>query len=154
MNKFEIMKKVIIIILVTIIISVTLISFQKQTQNIVKSQDRYIVYDKSFISVMNNISKDIHGNVETSAFSPYIIYFASRSYRVETPYGIESDDELVKVMKKINCTYLLVFENVSDEEKLKYLFSEKIQDLDKDFQNTNNYSTDYYKIRLYKIKGD
>lgn len=150
MNKLA---KIVIMIIYTVIILITILNFQEQIRNKVDSSP-YYVFDSKFIHTMNNISKDIDGNVETSAFSPHVAYFVSQSYRVESPYGIKSEKELVKIMKKGNFTYLLVFKNFSDIEELKWLFSNKIGDLDEDFQKINNYSTNFYQIYLYKIKGE
>lgn len=140
----------IIILIATIIIIMTMLSFQEQTQNMIKSHEHYIVYDKSFVGAMDNISKATYGGLMTSAFYPYVAYFTGRISM--GPYDIRSEAELVTIMKKNNYTYLLVFENKSDEEKLKPLFSNKIKDLDKYFQRVGNYSTDFYQIFLYKLR--
>lgn len=140
----------IVIVITMIIITMTILSFEEQTKNMVKSHEQYVVYDRSFIGTMNNISKATHGDLMTSAFYPYIAYFTGRFSM--GPYDIKSETELVTIMEKNNYTYLLVFENRSDEEKLKPLFSNKIKDLDKYFQRVGNYSTDFYQIRLYKLR--
>jgi len=135
-----------------LIIIVSIIYFQNEIPNVIRFR-AIIIYDKTIIHAMNNISDLIPKDevLVASTNAPILAYF-TRHY-VKTPYGVSSKESLLDYYNKRNLTYLIVFENKSEVEALKSLFSSTgLKDLDNDFYKIANYTTDYSKIYLYQRK--
>lgn len=143
----------VLIIIIIFIVTSTIVNFQEQIAKEINNISREVIYDKSFADAMKNLSNMIQYNevLVVSAQEPFVTYFTNR--RTHTPYGIKSKDELINYMVKNNYSYLLAFEGISEEENLIPLFSTKgIDELNESFQIIETFSTDFSKMRLYKLK--
>lgn len=155
----------IVAIFMILMIFVNTIDFQAQLDKMINRVSKSMIYDKEFINTMNDISKVIPNNTTlvVSAFSPYVTYFTgihtTIPYERQIEHSIKGNtsadlsDTLKNYMIRNNYTYLLVFENRSNEEKFKRLFSGKgLKGLDNNFQKIDSFSTDFYKIHIYKTR--
>ena len=131
-----------------IVLIVSIISFQQQIQGKYSRLD----IDKGFIPAMKDISSILPDDsvLVVSTMGPYVTYFTGHLTKV--PWGVSSEDSLIKYMTKGHYDYLLVFEGRSDVAKLKSLFSsEGLKSLEDNFQKKASYSADFSKIYLYQL---
>lgn len=113
-----------------------------------------ILYDEYFTSSLNNISDFVPTNetLLVTASSGAIKYFTN--YQVKVPWGVDSQESLVKYMSKNNLTYLVVVKigkRGSSIETLRPLFTaEGFKNLEKDFERIANIKTEHTRIYVYK----
>lgn len=110
-------------------------------------------YNKKFIPAMINLSNRVPQNesIVSSDYYGNMVYFIT--HKLVIPHGVSSEKSLLYYMVKNNLKYLLVYENFSRIEELKPLFShEGLKELDKDFREITNYTTDRKSIfHLYQL---
>ena len=113
------------------------------------------IYDEKLIPAMNKISALMPPGavIVVSSYGPYVTYFTG--HITEVPWTISSKESLVEYMRHNHYNYLIVFQGISDEPKLKPLFSsQQVQSLKTSFEllgtlQTHGFSTIY----LYKLMG-
>lgn len=117
-------------------------------------EKRGILYDDYFASSLANISEIVPTNetLLVTASSGAIKYFTD--YQVKVPWGVDSQESLVKYMSKYNLTYLVVVKigkRGSSIETLRPLFTaEGFKNLEKDFERIANIKTEHTRIYVYK----
>lgn len=118
------------------------------------ASSRSVIYDKQFVNALLRISTFIPPNsvVVTSTNAPFVVFFTRWVPRV--PFGVSSEESLVRYMSSHNYTYLLVFEGSSQVPELHTLFSSLgLENLKDNFAELITIQTDHTKIHLYALSS-
>ena len=130
----------------------SVIAFQGQLSNLATNED--LIYDESFLEVMNEVSDSVPRNetIVVSTSAPHFVYFSNRTAIV--PWGATSEETLVSLMKEHENSYLAVIENVSAAPELVQLFNtEGLRSLDIHFEQLQTFESDFYAVHLYKLRS-
>ncbi len=115
---------------------------------------RSVIYDKQFVNALRTVSSFVPANsvVVTSTNAPFVVFFSRRTARV--PFGVSSEESLLRYMLSRSYTYLLVFEGSSQIPELSRLFSSSgLVDLRDNFDELVCIQTDFSKIHLYTLSS-
>jgi hypothetical protein len=133
--------RIIIVLSCSILVFVSLITFQAQIPTISKTTK---IYDKGYISALKNVGNLIPQNetLITSENYPQVTYFTDQ--KVKVPWRADSERSLVQYMLKINSSNLLVPDETSPSEPdTTPLF---IQLVEKPFEKIFDYYYDYISL--------
>lgn len=135
-----------------LIIAVTLVGFQQQTETM--ANPRSIIYDRRFIQAMHNVSRLLpdNENLVVSSNGAIVTYFTGHTATV--PWPVTSKQGLINYMRQRGYSFLLAFENKSDVVALRALFSsEGLRTLEPTFVRLAEYHTDFYVLFLYQLRS-
>ena len=134
-----------------LIITVTLAGFELQTPAM--AGPRSIIYDSHFIEAMRDISRLLPDNADlvVSSNGAIVTYFTGHTATV--PWTATSQQDLIVFMRVRGYQFLLAFENKTDVQALRGVFSSKgLKALEPTFVQLAGYHTDFYVLRLYQLK--